>query len=107
MDMLHAAVNSQDVKNGLDSWPPADSRRTLVLINNVKLQGGGGEKGCHFYQTARRGRRQQQKRSHSAEKEEAQSTYSLNSIQQSEFLPCNVLFLIVLNANWLSIDSVM
>lgn len=44
MDMLHAAVNSQDVKNGLDSWPPADSRRTLVLINNVKLQGGGGER---------------------------------------------------------------
>lgn len=41
MDMLPAAVNSQDVKNGLDSWPPADSRRTVVLINDVELHGEG------------------------------------------------------------------
>lgn len=47
MDTLPAAVHSQDVKNGLDSWPPADSRRTLVLINDVKFH-GGEKKGAIF-----------------------------------------------------------
>ncbi|GAA6089991.1 uncharacterized [Tachysurus ichikawai] len=67
METLPAAVNSQDVKNGLDSWPPADSRRTLALINSVKLH-RGEETGVRFHQTAQRKRRRRQKRSRSEEK---------------------------------------
>lgn len=75
MDMLPAAVNSQDVKNGLDSRPPADSRRTLGLINDMKLQGrvvGWGGVGVGMGG---------QKRARSWGKADAQSTNSPNVIQ--------------------------